>query len=155
MSAEKQRAGFHLMLHSTHLLEERLRELLKPLGLHTGQARFIHALGRVGETSQRQLSSEFNVTPASMSQMTKRLVRNGFVQLREDPHDKRSTILSLTEKGQQLRDEVIAVWLDVDQIVIDAIGAANAEQLFAQSANLRAALDGRAPMTNSGSSLKR
>ena len=143
------------MFHSTHLLEDCLRELRKPLGLHAGQARFIHALGRVGEASQRQLSSEFNVTPASMSQMTKRLVKNGFIQLRDDPHDKRSTILSLTDKGRQLRDEVVAVWQDVDQIVIDAIGAKNAEQLFAQSGNLRDALDGRAPMTDRGSSPKR
>lgn len=152
MSAEKQGAGFHLMFHSTHLLEDRLRELLKPLGLHAGQARFIHALGRVGEATQRQLSSEFNVTPASMSQMTKRLVKNGFIELRADPLDKRSTLLSLTDKGWQLLDEVVAVWKDVDQIVIDAIGAENAQQLFMQSGNLREALNGKAPMTDRGAS---
>ena len=87
--------------------------------------------------------------------MSTNLVKNGFIQLRDDPHDKRSTILSLTDKGRQLRDEVVAVWQDVDQIVIDAIGAKNAEQLFAQSGNLRDALDGRAPMTDRGSSPKR
>ncbi len=137
-----------MLLHSTHLLEDRLRELLKPLGLHAGQARFIHALGRVGEASQRQLSVEFSVTPASMSQMTKRLINNGFIQLRDDPQDKRAAILSLTDKGKQLRDEIVAVWHDVDQIVIDAIGAENAERLFAQSGQLRDALGGKAPMTH-------
>lgn len=150
MTIERQGAGFHLLLHGTHLLEERLRERLRPFGLHAGQARFIHALGRVDEASQRQLSSEFNVTPASMSQMTKRLVSNGFIQVRDDPQDKRSTLLSLTDKGRQLRDEVVAVWQEVDQIVIAAIGADNAEQLFAQSGRLREALGGRAPMTDCG-----
>lgn len=150
MARERQGAGFHLLLHSTHLLEERLRERLRPFGLHAGQARVIHALGRVDEASQRQLSSEFNVTPASMSQMTKRLVSNGFIQVRDDPQDKRSTLLSLTDKGRQLRDEVVAVWQEVDQIVIAAIGADNAEQLFAQSGRLRDALGGRAPMTDCG-----
>ncbi|QPM92318.1 MarR family winged helix-turn-helix transcriptional regulator [Pseudooceanicola algae] len=148
MQTRTQGAEFHLLLHSTHLLEVRLRELLKPLGLHAGQARFIHALGRMEEASQRQLSSEFNVTPASMSQMTKRLISNDFIQLRKDPKDKRAAILSLTEKGRHLRDQIIAVWQEVDRIIIEAIGAENAEQLFTQSRNLRAALNGKAPMTH-------
>ncbi|MCG3267296.1 MarR family winged helix-turn-helix transcriptional regulator [Yoonia sp. I 8.24] len=155
MQIVKQGARFHLLMHSTHLLEDRLRVLLKPLGLHAGQARFIHALGRIGEASQRQLSSEFNITPASMSQMTKRLINNGYIQLRRDPKDKRTAILSLTEKGEQLLDEVVAIWQEVDQIVVDAIGAENADQLFAQSGNLRDALGGRAPMVNPNPSPKR
>lgn len=150
MNAKRQGAGFHLLLHSTHLLEERLRKLLKPLGLHAGQARFIDALGRVGEASQRQLSAEFSVTPASMSQMTRRLIDNGFIQLRDDPQDRRAVILSLTDKGEQLGNEVVAIWQEVDRIIIDAIGAENAEQLFTQSGKLRDALGGKAPMTNRG-----
>ncbi len=155
MNAKKQGAGFHLLLHSTHLLEERLRNFLKPLGLHAGQARFIDALGRVGEASQRQLSAEFSVTPASMSQMTRRLIDNGFIQLRNDPQDKRAAILSLTDKGKQLRYEVVSIWQEVDQIIIDAIGAENAEQLFTQSGRLRDALGGKTPMTNPGSTPNR
>lgn len=147
MQEVRQGAGFHLLFHSTHLLEDQLRELLRPLGVHPGQARVLHALGRLKEASQRHLASEFNVTPASMSQMTKRLIKNGFIELRNDPQDKRSAILSLTDKGWQLRDEVVAVWQRLDQVVINAIGAENANILFAQSRALRDAMGGRAPMT--------
>ena len=147
MQKVRQGAGFHMLFHSTHLLEDQLRELLRPLGVHPGQARVIHALGSLKEASQRHLASEFNVTPASMSQMTKRLIKNGFIELRNDPQDKRSAILSLTDKGWQLRDEVVAVWQRLDQVVINAIGAENANILFVQSRALRDALGGRAPMT--------
>lgn len=147
MQEERKGPGFNLLLHSTHLLEDRLRELLKPLGLHAGQARFIHALGRVDQATQHQLCSEFNVTPASMSQMTKRLINNGYIQSQSDPKDRRSSILSLTDKGRQLRNEIISVWWDVDQLIIDAIGVENANQLFEQSEKLRDALGGDAPMT--------
>ncbi|RJE78998.1 MarR family winged helix-turn-helix transcriptional regulator [Paracoccus sp. JM45] len=150
MSETLQGAGFHLLLHSTHLLDEHLRELLKPFDLHPGQARFIHALGRLKEASQRHLASEFNVTPASMSQMTKRLIANGFIQMRHDPKDKRATLLSLSDKGWHLRDQVLEVWQQVDRIICNAIGPENAEQLFLQSGRLRDSIGGRAPLTKHG-----
>ncbi|MEP0454506.1 MAG: MarR family winged helix-turn-helix transcriptional regulator, partial [Roseibium sp.] len=89
----KKGPGFLLLAHCAHLLDERLRVLLKPLGLHAGQARVLHALNRMGKASQRQLADEFNVTPASMSQMTKRLINNGFIEVHSDPDDRRTSIL--------------------------------------------------------------
>jgi len=73
--------------------------------------------------------------------------RTGVVQQRDDPKDKRAAILSLTDKIGQLRDQIVAVWEGVDQIIIAAIGAENATQLFQQSGALRDALGGEAPMT--------
>ncbi|MBS8261078.1 MarR family transcriptional regulator [Roseibium polysiphoniae] len=143
----KKGPGFLLLAHCAHLLEERLRVLLKPLGLHTGQARVLHALNRMGKASQRQLADQFNVTPASMSQMTKRLINNGFIEVHSDPDDRRTSILLLTAKGQDLLTRVFAVWDQIDQIVIAEIGADHAEQLFTNSRNLRNALGGRAPGT--------
>ncbi|KZX98233.1 hypothetical protein A3753_12480 [Sulfitobacter sp. HI0082] len=147
MKQEKQRAGFHLLVHSVHLLDDRLRELLAPLGIHAGQARIIHGIHRMGEASQRQLADQFNVTPASMSQMTKRLINNGFIKVRPDPSDKRSSLVSLTSEGEMLLNQIIEVWKKVDDIIIDAIGARNAEQLFSQSLKLRDTLGGKAPGT--------
>lgn len=141
----KQGPGFQLLTHISHLLDDRLRELLKPLDIHAGQARVIHALGRMGTASQRDLAREFNIAPASMSQMTKRLISGGFIQVQSDPNDKRASILSLTEKGDLLLEDVFAVWQQVDRIVMDAIGQDDAEQFFAQSMRLRNALGGRTP----------
>lgn len=147
MSDERKGPGFHLLLHSTHLLEDRLRDLLNPLGIHAGQARFIDALGHIDGATQKQLSSKFNVTSASMSQMTKRLVTNGYIQLHADPQDKRATVLSLTDKGMQMRGEIHRVWATLDKEIIEAIGEENAEQLFMQSGSLRDALGGKAPLS--------
>ncbi len=137
--------GFHPLLHSTHLIEERLRDLLKPLGIHGGQARCLHALDHMGEASQRMLAAEFNVSAASMSEMTKRLINNGFIEIRDNPDDKRASILSLSEKGHDLLQQVYDIWMEIDQIIINAIGGERAEQLFADSFALRNALGGKAP----------
>lgn len=127
--------------------EDRLRDLLKPLGLHAGQARFIDALGRIDGATQRQLSGEFNITSASMSQMTKRLVTNGYIHLDPDPKDKRAAVLSLTDKGMQIRGEILAAWEKLDREIVEAIGQEGAEQLFTQSGNLRNVLSGKAPLS--------
>tara|TARA_Y100001951_G_C11295289_1_gene275096 strand:+ start:1693 stop:1947 length:255 start_codon:yes stop_codon:yes gene_type:complete len=79
--------------------------------------------------------------------MTKRLINNGFIKVRPDPSDKRSSLVSLTSEGEMLLNQIIEVWKKVDDIIIDAIGARNAEQLFSQSLKLRDTLGGKAPGT--------
>lgn len=149
MQGEKGKPGFLLFSHCSHLLDDRLRKLLNPLGIHASQARFIHALSQMGDTSQRELALVFDITPASMSQMTKRLIDNGYVQLRSDKNDRRISILSVTTEGEQLLEKVYETWEDVDKIIIDAIGAEKAKQLFTLSRELRDALGGKAPGTAS------
>lgn len=145
MDTEVQGPGFHLLSHSGHLIDEQVRKLLEPLGIHPGQARVLDALNRMEEASQRALASQFNVTAASMSEMTKRLISNGFIQVRKDPSDGRASLLSLSPKGKGLLDQVFVAWHAVDQVIIDAIGEPQAEALFQHSLDLRDALGGRAP----------
>ncbi|ASJ73615.1 hypothetical protein IMCC3135_17680 [Granulosicoccus antarcticus IMCC3135] len=42
----------HLHLHFAHLLEERLRVRLAPLGIHPRQARVLDLLEKLGQASQ-------------------------------------------------------------------------------------------------------
>ena len=151
MSEKRQGPGFHLLSHSAHLIDEQVRKSLEPLGIHAGQARVLDALSRMGAASQRLLASEFNVSAASMSEMTKRLISNGFIQVQKDPDDARSSLLSLTEKGAELLDQVLIAWWDVDRTIVAAIGQDKAEELFSLSLDLRNALGGRTPGKAAGS----
>lgn len=134
-----------MLSHSAHLVDELVRKSLEPLDVHPGQARVLDALHRMGEVSQRHLASEFHVSAASMSEMTKRLISNGFIKMRKDPKDARTSLLSLTTKGENLLGQVFATWSNVDQIIINAIGDDNAEVLFQHCLDLRDTLGGRAP----------
>lgn len=145
MDVKEQPPGFHLLAHSAHLIEDRQRRMLRPLGLHAGQARVLHVLSDKGEASQRMLADQFDVSAASMSEMTKRLIANGFIQSRPSPEDGRSSLLSLTPKGRKLAQQVFEVWRALDELIADAIGAERAGRLFADSMALRDALGGRAP----------
>ncbi len=136
---------FHFLLHSAHLLEEVLRERLKPVGLHPGQARVIHALHRMKECSQSRLAREFDVSAASMSTMTARLLANGHIRRRPDRQDGRNQLLSLTPSGERLMERIEEVWREMDRVVIEAIGPGRAGALFENGMHLRDALGGQAP----------
>ncbi|MBY5933954.1 MarR family transcriptional regulator [Tateyamaria omphalii] len=133
------------MLHSADLIEQHLRIELEPLGLRPRQARVLNALGRVGTCSQVELARAFNVSPASMSTMTQRLVQGGYILREVDPDERRTNTLRLTEKGKALLSDVHAAWRNVDKIIENAIGSDNADQLADLAFDLRDALGGQPP----------
>ncbi len=135
----------HFLLHSAHLLEERLRERLGPIGLHPRQARVLDALGRMGQASQIGLANEFGLTAASMSTMTARLLKAGLIEKCADEGELRSNILTLTSHGEDLLKAVYREWRAVDREIREAIGSENARRLGSLALQLRNALGGKTP----------
>ena len=137
----------HFMLHAADLLEERLRERLAPLGLRPRQARIFDALARLEPVSQVKIAREFNVTPASISTMTARLIDAGYVVKVVDPHEKRAFKLRLTEQGRSCLADVYKAWRDIDEMIAQEIGPEATKQLANRTRELRDRLGGRGPST--------
>ncbi|MEJ6394603.1 MarR family transcriptional regulator [Gymnodinialimonas sp. 2305UL16-5] len=135
----------HMLLHSADLVEERLRIQLNPLGITPRQARILEALDRIGACSQVTLAREFNISAASMSTMTTRLISAGFILRAADPDQARSNLLSLSDTGRALLSDVHRAWREVDKIIETAIGPESAAELAGLARQLRNALGGRAP----------
>ena len=135
----------HFMLHAADLLEERLRERLAPLGLRPRQARILDALARLEPVSQVKLAREFNVTPASISTMTTRLIEAGYVVRVVSRQERRAHELRLTEHGHNCLADVYAAWRDIDEMIGREIGSEEAKQLAALTRQLRDRLGGRGP----------
>lgn len=136
---------FHYLLHAAHLLEERLRARLMPLGVQPRQARVLDALERMGAASQVDLADAFGLTAASMSTMTSRLQKAGLITRRRDRSERRSNVLKLTDKGQDLLKAIYEAWRETDGDVADLIGVDKADQLGELTYQLRNALGGRTP----------
>lgn len=134
-----------MLLHSAHLLEERLRIRLAPLGVQPRQARVLDALGRMGEASQVSLSKEFDLTAASMSTMTARLLDAGLIERRINEQELRSNVLQLSERGKSLLKLIYHEWRQMDREIHEAIGAENGTQLSELTHQLRNALGGFTP----------
>ena len=136
---------FHLLLHSAALVEERLRHRLSDLGIPPRQARVLDALARMGTASQADLAREFNLTPASMSTMTVRLLEAGLILRTPHPDEARSNVLQLSDRGQGLLAEVHRAWADTDRMIASLIGQEKTDELGRLTRRLRDALGGRAP----------
>lgn len=137
--------GFHRLSHSAKLVNDDLRKRLAPLGIRPNQALILDALGVWETASQSELAQKFNVTAASMSTMTVRLINAGFVQREVDPNEIRSNILRLTDEGKNLLEEIHTFWREMDAMIEETIGPEKAKQLMALSGELRDKLGGHAP----------
>lgn len=140
-----QKYNFHFHLHFAHLLEERLRARLEPLGIRPRQARILDALGRMEQASQVQLAREFGLTAASMSTMTSRLLTAGLIERHVDAQEQRCNVLKLTRHGNNLLEQIYQQWQEIDQEIAKVIGKENAAQFAAFSLQLRNALGGSTP----------
>lgn len=137
----------HYTLHSATLVEERLRQRMDALGIRHKQARVIDALARMEPTSQVALAREFDVTPASMSTMTMRLIEAGYVSRTPHPDEARSNVLRLTEKGHGLLAAIHDVWTEMGVMITEQLGPEDAATYARLARKLRDKLGGHVPGT--------
>ncbi|QBF33289.1 MarR family winged helix-turn-helix transcriptional regulator [Thalassococcus sp. S3] len=141
----RKEADLHFLLHSAALIEDAVRRALVPLGLGPSQARVLDALDRLGQASQAELAQVCNITAASMSTMTMRLLAAGFIERQQDPKERRSNILRLSDRGRLLLNDIHAAWASVDRLIETSVGADKAKSIAQLTRTLRDALGGRTP----------
>ena len=141
---EARRYAFRPLIHTSKLIQERLRIRLGSIGLHLAQAQILAALDRLGEASQADLARAFDLSPASMSAMTGRLLKAGLIERRVDPHELRSNIITLTNKGRGQLGAIYQQWRATNNEISELIGADKAEQFTRLALELRNALGGSA-----------
>ncbi|WP_282026109.1 MarR family winged helix-turn-helix transcriptional regulator [Limimaricola cinnabarinus] len=139
--------NMHFLLHSAALIEERLRQRLASVGVQHRQARVIDALSRMEPASQAALAREFGITPASMSTMTGRLIEAGYISRTPHPAEARSNLLRLTDTGRGLLGEIRTAWSEIDAVIEEKLGTAEAHALASLTRALRNSLGGHVPGT--------
>lgn len=86
------------------------RPLLEPLGLTHPQYLVMVTLWELGEpVSVKQLSKVLKLEAPTLSPLLKRLESAGLVERYRDPADERSLQVSLTKRGQDLRERATGV----------------------------------------------
>jgi len=111
---------FRRLIHQLLLVEERLRHARAYLGKRAGltgpQYSLLMAVAYLqGETgiAVRSLARELRVTSAFITAESRRLLERGLLAKRQNPHDSRSTLITVTPAGrrciERLVEEVRAV----------------------------------------------
>jgi DNA-binding MarR family transcriptional regulator len=120
-----------------HVLNQRLRESLAPIGLTVPQYTALSVFRAHGSLSNAQLATRTMISPQSANEMVKQMEGKGWIERRPDPAHGRIIQISLTASGEAvLRDGDVRV-LEVENIMFADLGKEDRAQLQAQ---LRAAV---------------
>ncbi len=101
-------SAFHqdLEIVLAHIIQDFMHRM-KQYGLSTPQIHALMYIYHAGECQVSDIGALADVSNAAASQLVERLVQQDLVERREDPVDRRTRILSLSEKGKRLiRDSV-------------------------------------------------
>ena len=80
---------------------------MKQHGLSTPQIHALMYIFHAGQCQVSDISALADVSNPAASQLVERLVKQGLVDRREDPKDRRNKLLTLSEKGKGLLHESV------------------------------------------------
>jgi DNA-binding MarR family transcriptional regulator len=98
-------------------------QLLREVGLHTGQELLMMRLWESGPQRQTDLAAEFDTDSASMTRTVQRLERAGYVRRVPDPDDRRATRVEPTAASLVLRHQVERIWSRLEHLAVNEMTA--------------------------------
>lgn len=107
-------------------ISKRINELLKPLGLNSNNYFYIIKLDDNPNITQKDFTPLVKLNQSSVTRSINSLVEQGLVK-KEISLDKRSHLLSLTDEGKRIADEVK---LKIDQLNQQLLFAAEKDSSY-------------------------
>ena len=106
--------------HQIHLM---VKQEAKRCGIEQGQVlRFLDRREHDQElTLIKDIEQELNVTKSVASNLVKRMVQNGLVELEASPSDKRAKFVHLTEKSRSQMKQVKSFFDRIDRSLLDGV----------------------------------
>ncbi|GAB6138912.1 MarR family winged helix-turn-helix transcriptional regulator [Halanaerobaculum tunisiense] len=81
----------------------------------------LYYLGKYKDLSQKELGELMNIKGSSVAGLINRLEKQGYVEKRRNPQDKRKFNLHLTNKGQEIREKTLPEGNRMSQICSEGI----------------------------------
>jgi DNA-binding MarR family transcriptional regulator len=123
-----------LCLHAqraARALARRFDEALRPVGLTNGQFSLLMSLNRPSPAPMRAVASLLTMDRTTLTAALKPLERRGLVELRPDPKDRRSRLITLTPDGSSLLARAVPIWESTHRAV-QALTDGDADRLRRQ-----------------------
>jgi DNA-binding MarR family transcriptional regulator len=119
----------HHFLNISKLLEDRIREDLDPMGIFHGQGKVLAELYKNDGMTQISIAKTLGISPATVTNMVKRMETGGLVKRYSDKHDDRVIRVHLTKEGNRSAEKVIEVWENIDSYIRTLMPEADLESL--------------------------
>ena len=88
-----------------------------PLGFSPGQFPVLCELWETDGLTQRQILERLDIEQATLANTLSRMERDGLIERRPHPSDKRATCNFLTQKGRAIEDDAKQAATDADQLL--------------------------------------
>ncbi|HEY0735797.1 MAG TPA: MarR family transcriptional regulator [Herpetosiphonaceae bacterium] len=79
---------------------------LSQLNLSFSHLRTLHLLAHDNTLAMKDLAEQLQMTPPSVTALTRRLIQTGLVQRESHPEDSRVALLSLTDEGRRFFEQI-------------------------------------------------
>lgn len=137
------RLGFLLARHG-QVMNVRLRQALSVSGLGPRHASTLIRLARAGATTQQALLDVLAVDPSGLVAILNDLERDGLVERRRDPADRRRHIVEITRAGRATVSEVERAIAEVERDAFAQLDDSEVAQLRSLLARVHSRTDGDA-----------
>ena len=118
-----------------------LRRRLAQYGMTLGQYYFMRALWIEEGLSQRELSRRVGTTEPTTASVLRLLERNGLVRRVRNRRDRRTINIFPTQKGRNLKNELLRMAIGINEIATAGFSAADIENIKRLMLAMKANLD--------------
>jgi MarR family transcriptional regulator for hemolysin len=113
----------------SRLMSTEYNKIMKPLGLTRAQWRVVVHLHRKDGLTQSQLAELLGSGKVSVGGLIDRLEHSGWVERRDDPQDRRSNRVFLTNKGRAIEKEMEKTGRELTSQTLRNLGSDERAQL--------------------------
>ncbi len=103
--------------------------LLKERDLTVSQLFVLLALYEMGDSTPQELSIKLALNGSNLTGILNRLEDKGFIERRINESDKRSFVVSLTDKAKKMKDELWSIYEEVNGELRSALSQEEIEEL--------------------------
>ena len=142
VSFDKTRSAGYLVNHMARLFAQGLHARIRPLGLAPAQFMTLLELWAEDGLTQTQLVARLDVEQATMANTLKRMERDGLVERRPHPQDRRAQQVWLSDKGRALEGPATQAAAAQNEAALAPLSPQERGQLLDLSRRLIAAMKG-------------
>ena len=110
----------------TSLFQQRMKDF----DLTPTQFSSLCKMAEIDEVSQNQLGRLVNLDPATNQGVVRRLMKRGLIARRDDPNDRRRSLLRITEQGRALLSDCLPIASRVSPAILKPLSETEREQLL-------------------------
>jgi MarR family 2-MHQ and catechol resistance regulon transcriptional repressor len=121
--------AFIKLMRASESLNGRLSRHLSNANLTVSQFGTLEALLHLGPLNQRELGQKLLKSGGNITMVIDNLQKNGMVEKKTDPNDRRAVIISLTKKGRSFIEDFFPKHLDKIKEEFSCLSIKEKEQL--------------------------